>query len=134
MMSGTAMTLRVPVREADISARTRRACRLLTVSTSTFSASSRANSSSVMDGKVSIIRLLLDRPVWQCAYSNEWNYTQAMKTDNKVPHVELDGSIWFRSGQQNWKSEERRALLRATRQEGSITEAEGRGGGEGQGS
>src|SRR3546814_18910287 len=117
MMSGTAMTLRVPVREADISARTRRACRLLTVSTSTFSASSRANSSSVMDGKVSIIRLLLDRPVWQCAYSNEWNYTQAMKTDNKVPPVELDGSIWLRSGQQNWGHQKRMALLAALGQE-----------------
>lgn len=46
-----------------------------------------------------------------------------MKTDNKVPPVELDGSIWFRSGQQNWGNQKRMALLAAIGQEGSITAA-----------
>ncbi|MGB6102714.1 MAG: TOBE domain-containing protein [Pusillimonas sp.] len=39
------------------------------------------------------------------------------------PSVELGGSIWFRSGQQNWGSQKRMALLDAIGQEGSITAA-----------
>ncbi|MDS1142520.1 TOBE domain-containing protein [Pusillimonas sp. SM2304] len=43
--------------------------------------------------------------------------------DNSAPPVELGGSIWFRSGQQNWGNQKRMALLTAIGQEGSITAA-----------
>lgn len=39
------------------------------------------------------------------------------------PQLELSGSIWFRSGDQDWGSQKRMALLEAIDQEGSITGA-----------
>lgn len=39
------------------------------------------------------------------------------------PALELSGSIWFRSGDQDWGSQKRMALLEAIDQEGSITAA-----------
>lgn len=39
------------------------------------------------------------------------------------PPLELSGSIWFRSGDQDWGSQKRMALLEAIDQEGSITAA-----------
>ena len=39
------------------------------------------------------------------------------------PSVELSGSIWFRSGQQNWGSQKRMALLAAIAEHGSISAA-----------
>lgn len=38
-------------------------------------------------------------------------------------NVELTGSIWFRSGRQNWGSQKRMALLAAIEEKGSITAA-----------
>ncbi|UYO94552.1 TOBE domain-containing protein [Pollutimonas sp. M17] len=44
-------------------------------------------------------------------------------TLSHVIPIELDGSIWFRSGRQNWGSEKRMALLTAISEEGSISAA-----------
>ena len=43
--------------------------------------------------------------------------------DTNAPAMELGGSIWFRSGQQNWGNQRRMALLAAIGTEGSITAA-----------
>lgn len=43
--------------------------------------------------------------------------------DHDAPPLELAGSIWFRSGQQNWGNQKRMALLAAIDAEGSITAA-----------
>src|SRR5690606_37425498 len=55
------------------------------------------------------------------------HYTTRMSEQDKdnisAPTVELGGSIWFRSGQQNWGNQKRMALLTAIGQEGSITAA-----------
>ncbi|MFW7343075.1 TOBE domain-containing protein [Pollutimonas sp. H1-120] len=42
---------------------------------------------------------------------------------SRAADIELSGSIWFRSGQQNWGSQKRMALLTAISEEGSISAA-----------
>jgi molybdate transport system regulatory protein len=58
-------------------------------------------------------------------YRRHYNPTMPKKSENAPdrPGVELSGSIWFRSGEQDWGSQKRMALLEAIDQEGSITAA-----------
>jgi molybdate transport system regulatory protein len=44
-------------------------------------------------------------------------------SDSSLPEFELAGSIWFRSGTQNWGNPRRMALLAAIREHGSISAA-----------
>jgi molybdate transport system regulatory protein len=44
-------------------------------------------------------------------------------TPSRAAAIELSGSIWFRSGEHNWGSQKRMALLTAISEEGSISAA-----------